>query len=124
MPNREKVIKGLENCTTGFECPPECPYLDYCNDLTKPMFVELAKDALNLLKYQQEQIKLLHIANDVVADYLTQPQIVRCKDCKYHATDMVCGHPSEWGNNETRNHCDPEWFCADGVAKDSNVFNK
>ena len=54
MPDgREKVIKGLENCITGFDCPPECPYLDDCNDLMKPMFVELAKDALALLKEQE-----------------------------------------------------------------------
>ena len=54
MADREKVIKGLENCITGFDCPPECPYLDDCNDLMKPMFVELAKDALDLLKEQEE----------------------------------------------------------------------
>jgi hypothetical protein len=52
--DREKVIKGLENCITGFDCPPECPYLDDCNDLMKPMFVELAKDALALIKEQEE----------------------------------------------------------------------
>ena len=51
--DREKVIKGLENCITGFDCPPECPYLDDCNDLMKPMFVELAKDALAMLKEQE-----------------------------------------------------------------------
>ena len=52
----EKVIKGLENCITGFDCPPECPYLDDCNDLMKPMFVELAKDALALLKEQETEL--------------------------------------------------------------------
>jgi len=50
MLDREKVIKGLENCITGFDCPEECPYLMDCNDLAKPMFVDLAKDALSLLK--------------------------------------------------------------------------
>ena len=39
---------------------------------------------------------------------------VFCKNCKYHAQDMVCNHPVEWGNEESRNHCNPEWFCADG----------
>lgn len=53
----EKVIKGLENCITGFDCQPECPYLDDCNDLMKPMFVELAKDALALIKEQQAEIE-------------------------------------------------------------------
>lgn len=54
--DREKVIKGLENCITGFDCPPECPYLYDCNDLMKPMFVELAKDAIALLKEMGEGI--------------------------------------------------------------------
>ena len=56
MMDSEKVIKGLENCITGFDCPPECPYLDDCNDLMKPMFVELAKDALALLKEQETEL--------------------------------------------------------------------
>ena len=60
--DREKVIKGLENCITGFDCPPECPYLDDCNDLMKPMFVELAKDAIALLKEQEETIDELQNA--------------------------------------------------------------
>ena len=59
--DRQKVIKGLENCITGFDCPPECPYLDDCNDLMKPMFVELAKDALALLKEQDKRIKELEL---------------------------------------------------------------
>ena len=62
MVDREKVIKGLENCITGFDCPPECPYLDDCNDLMKPMFVELAKDAIALLKEQEETIDELQNA--------------------------------------------------------------
>jgi len=41
-------------------------------------------------------------------------EIVRCKDCKYHAPDMCCNHPIEWNNGESRNHCNPNWFCADG----------
>jgi len=57
--DREKVIKGLESCITGFACQPECPYLVDCNDLAKPMFVELAKDTLALLKEQQERIETL-----------------------------------------------------------------
>ena len=55
MPDREKVIKGLENCIKGFDCTPECPYLVDCNDLMKPMFIELAKDALAMLKEQKAE---------------------------------------------------------------------
>ena len=57
MADREKVKTGLELCQQGFDCPPDCPYLDDCNDLMKPMFIELAKDALELLKEQEEQVK-------------------------------------------------------------------
>lgn len=55
--DREKVIKGLDLCQQGFDCQAECPYLDDCNDLAKPMFVDLARDALELLKEQQEEIE-------------------------------------------------------------------
>ena len=93
--DREKVIKGLECCQQGFDCAEDCPYLMDCNDLMKPMFIELAKDALALLK--------------------EQPEIVRCKDCKecYFASNRIqseqtfaCG---KHGIDVT-----PDWFCADG----------
>ena len=54
MADIEKAIKGLELCLQSFDCPYECPYLMDCNDLAKPMFVDLAKDALELLKEQQK----------------------------------------------------------------------
>ena len=47
-------------------------------------------------------------------------QIIRCKDCKYHAMDMCCNHPIEWNNGESRNHCNPNWFCADGERKNND----
>ena len=90
MADREKVIKGLENCITGFDCPSKCPYLDDCNDLMKPMFVELAKDILALLK--------------------EQPKVVQCKNCKWYDERISmcnnCGLPRE-----------QTFFCADGKRK-------
>ena len=44
-------------------------------------------------------------------------EVVRCKDCKYVEVDMCCSHPSEWNNSETRNHSNPDWFCADGERR-------
>ncbi len=41
-------------------------------------------------------------------------ELVRCKDCKYAAPDMVCSHESEWGNEISRNRGNPNWYCADG----------
>ena len=46
-------------------------------------------------------------------------EVVRCKDCKYcNNKDYVCEHPNEWGNEDTRNQRNPEWFCADGERKE------
>lgn len=73
MADREKVKTGLELCQQGFDCPEDCPYLDDCNDLMKPMFIELAKDALAMMKEHDE---LLHK--------------------KQHDVDRLCTEISEW----------------------------
>lgn len=44
-------------------------------------------------------------------------ELVLCKDCKYVAPDMACGHPDETLNPLSRNHDNPYWFCADGERK-------
>lgn len=82
MADREKVKTGLELCQQGFDCPEDCPYLDDCNDLMKPMFIELAKDALALLKEQPQWIPVSErlpksMANKVIVylqheDYVPQ----------------------------------------------------
>lgn len=56
MTNREKVIKGLEYCTTSNDCRP-CIYWQSFDDTG----CKVMKDALALLKEQKD--------------------IVRCKDC-------------------------------------------
>lgn len=102
MADRDKVIKGLGLCQQGFDCPSDCPYLDDCNDLMKPMFVELAKDALELLKEQEP---------------------IRCIDCAYalykegvQPGHIVCTKPytERWQVVKPNN-----WYCADGVIKDN-----
>lgn len=61
MPDRGKVIKGLE-ChadRTNLSCrPSKCPYFAY--DFCGPL---LATDALELLKEQQEQLDKYHKAD-------------------------------------------------------------
>ena len=55
MPDREKVIKGLECCAamSGDECR-ECPYGHECRDTDLPYGMpHLAADALALLKEQE-----------------------------------------------------------------------
>lgn len=49
------------------------------------------------------------------------PDIVRCKDCQYAASDMACSHESEWGNEISRNRYNPNWFCADGERSQVTV---
>lgn len=90
MADLEKVKKALGLCKQNFDCPSECPYLMDCNDLAKPMFVDLARDALELLKEQQ--------------------QIVRCKDCKHY--DELCQQCERIDGI-----IQPEFFCADGERK-------
>ena len=73
---------------------------------------ELVEKMAELLKEQQAVIEQLR--NDANAR--------RCKDCKYHAPDMCCNHPIEWNNGESRNHCNPNWFCADFDPSDEAVL--
>lgn len=90
MPDKEKVINGLEHCDFGVSdtCyEKECPYyqIHCCTD-------ELKNDILALLK--------------------EQPEIVRCKDCNW-------GDPGECGGGIDCDGCwhDDDWFCADGERR-------
>lgn len=59
MPDREKVIKGLECCSamSGDECR-KCPYNDECLNTDPPIgTAHLAANALALLKEQEATIK-------------------------------------------------------------------
>ena len=92
MPDREKVIKGLEHCDFGVSgtCyEKECPYYQ-SHDCTD----ELKNDILVLLKKQEA--------------------VVRCKDCKYceyqKSEKEWCKKGHLHGNAES-------WFCADGERK-------
>ena len=87
--DREKVIKGLEHCTShddgrdkfgGVGKCVGCPY--YGHDCTGRM----KKDALALLK--------------------EQPEIVRCKDCKHRISCTIYLEAAEAENED--------WFCASG----------
>ena len=92
MPDREKVIKGLE-ChadSTNLSCrPSKCPYFafDFCGPL-------LATDALELLKEQEA--------------------VVRCKDCRWYDEKISfcdnCYLPRE-----------QTFFCADGKRRTNNA---
>ena len=88
--DKEKVIKGLKHCDFGVSgtCyEKECLYYQ-SHDCTD----ELKNDILVLLK--------------------EQPEIVRCKDCKW-------GDPGKCGGGIDCDGCwhDDDWFCADGKRR-------
>jgi len=57
--DREKVIKGLECCTSGNRCSGNCPYDDEYDDFDD-CTSELAKDAIETIKEQQAEIERLN----------------------------------------------------------------
>ena len=60
MPDREKVIKGLENCKEGGSCDG-CQY-----DINSSKCISLLHaDALALLKEQEAEIRQLKLALDI-----------------------------------------------------------
>lgn len=115
MNDREKVLKGLECCTTDMDmnyevsCDSEdCPYTgeDGC-------IIKLCSDALALLKEESK--------------------IVRCKDCKHRPTDPenkgigqtlvfpddIC--PCQIGDNWYSWMPKDNEFCAYGERKDDDA---
>ena len=58
MPNYEKVIRGLEYCieSASGACPDKCPYKKEC--ISRDYMYVPMRDALELLKEQQETIEL------------------------------------------------------------------
>ena len=74
MIDREKVIRGLERCTTGDNSCSECPYFNGSDLPQGGKCVEATqKDALALLKADQaqlvEQRKRLETIADIAIDY-------------------------------------------------------
>ena len=122
MADIEKVINGLKCCTHAKAQIP-CGDCSYCgNDDYNDAWscrIALMKDALELLKEQKEQLdtqkeNFAHLA----AKLATQPQIVRCKDCKHYDKDPYCkgfGDCAGACDNLVKVHDD--WFCADGERK-------
>ena len=110
MSNRESVITHLQIIHTWAEFARERD-LQFFTAKHLEDIAQWSDDAIALLKEQEEQIKTLHIAQNVIADYLIQPEIVRCKDCVN----------KECFGRDGKIVCDldgflhePDWFCADG----------
>lgn len=65
MVDREKVIKGLECCTTGTGCISDCPYFKEFPMTDGRCIIALQADALALLKEQETEIRQLRLALDI-----------------------------------------------------------
>lgn len=117
MPDREKVIRGLECCMkwTGEPNTATC----HCSDcsytnmdiLGERCLIDLINDALDLLNEQEEQKFLV----DSDGKITPLPVIVRCKDCDNkecwgRAGDVVCGIDGTPHR--------PDWYCADGERQE------
>lgn len=117
--DREKVIKGLEACrkTDCINCPYSASETEVC------LINYLLTDALALLKEQEAEIdEISDEYLDLGKEMAKQPEIVRCKDCKYgyHLVDtkkgeiikyrIACLKRSELIQNQ-------DWFCADGERR-------
>lgn len=69
MPDREKVMKGLEH-HTAFECS-ECPYSGDCH--------QLPRDALELLKEREARV-------------LSLDEVFSSDECWFECINGVCGY--------------------------------
>ena len=99
-------MKGLE-CLADIQ-NETCTGCGYIGIGIYPICVrEVSKDALALLK--------------------AQPEVVRCKDCK-HGERLFADYVSCQISEENESGCHvthrPDFFCADGFAKDINVPDK
>ena len=114
MPDREKVIKGLEACagtnTDGTaDCVLECPYKSSFCCIDRLMY-----DALDLLKEQQKTISSFQSTilklNAALGE---QPEIVRCGECAHgHLVGSGFCACDKYVNAHYH-----DWYCADGEKR-------
>lgn len=122
----DKVISDLEQQIRWIE-EIECHKFPGWLNCTNAM-----RDALELLKEQQEKIEKLqvnveHWGKKYMEIRDTQPKIVMCKDCyyserldSYSVLDKQlfnCCHVSQIGQDKPKMHTG-DWFCAYGQLKE------
>ena len=84
----EKVIKGLEHCTSDGSTCDECDYWEHNRDEDDPHCGDvLMRDALELLKEQQEELACLKAEKVKAFDYLFS-KIAGHSD--YHGDSILC----------------------------------
>lgn len=95
--DRENVINGLEHCKIG-DCVG-CPY-----DPIREESLHGKHDKWELVCNEQ-------LTEDILSLLKEQPEIVRCKDCKYYDHFNGC---MSWHDVNSNND---NWYCADGECK-------
>ena len=96
MPDREKVISGLEYCSSGGCYDPCCPYNDPEEDNCVGCTSKLAADALALLKKQEAVKPQLSISG----------MWYECPICHRHLTKdrdnycARCGRAVKWDDGD------------------------
>lgn len=109
MPDREKVIKGLECCCTPttYDCKNRCPYTSLYepgNGL-KNCMAALLPDALELLKEQEDlgaeltnAVELIHKKNKRIKKLLKEqePKKIIRKQMSYEHPDGAITYYAEW----------------------------
>ena len=114
MPDREKVIKGLEWILDGDRFGfGENWYIDSEPKTEEEKAGYYIQRAITLLKEQKETNDKLTMAFMTLPDW--NPVVTRCKNCK-HWIRRECG---SYGTCESENmnicgFTDANWFCADG----------
>lgn len=118
--DRKEIIESIED------------YEPYARDLPCVTIKSgLILDVIAMLKDQQNVISGLKVINDGLCEAVTeQKQIVRCKDCRWgdwskniKGEEMIFCYNGDTGIEDGYLH-EPEWFCAEGIAKDTDVLNK
>ena len=111
--DREKVIKGLEHCAKEADCRG-CVYQEQMKGRSDGC--DCMREALALLKEQESVIEALKSDLDETLAVLgEQPDIVRCRDCKYWRTNTefcMC-----WSVANAAHHTNPNWFCTNGERR-------
>ena len=73
MPDREKVIKGLETCIKYIDraCPIDCPYYEICTKYEERfVFQPVLRDAFELLKEQEANKTIRNVPIQSLIDHI------------------------------------------------------
>ena len=110
MPDREKVIKALEDFNKNRICLPHLIPWDEIADAL--VLLKEQEDAYS--KLSKEYLSLAHRAAH-------RPNIVRCKDCRYYEPTPAKDEPDRgWCNGSCSDlpAVHEDWFCGDGKRKE------